>query len=61
MKTDEDPCTFYVNLGEGPYIEWRGLSKRDAQHMYRITGKATPDAVTDFGWQTQHKPLPKTP
>ena len=37
----------------GVRTEWRGLSKAEAQKMYRLTARLTPYNVDSFGWEEQ--------
>ena len=65
MKTARNPNTkylFYIETRDAltdqqEYIEWRGLTYKQARDMYAYTDAHQPSNVTGYGWE-EIKPAP---
>lgn len=47
---------FYIET-QKEYLEWRGLTKKQARDMYAYTDAHQPSEVTTYGWE-EIKPAP---
>ena len=64
MTTPDTTYEFHTTTKDGSTTTWTNLSKRDAQHLYRITAKQWPDNIKQTGWNTTpkealHDPFPR--
>lgn len=44
---------FFIRTSNGAEIEWRRLTRTQAERMYAMTSKAQPDNVVGFGWEVE--------
>ena len=49
MNEDTKRYAFHIST-DNEYIEWRGLTRAQAVHMYNLTEKNPPVGVVDCGW-----------
>ena len=45
-------CRFFMSLEDDTELEWRGLTAREARHLYAITYAHAPYNAVSYGWET---------